>query len=349
MAAWVVLVATLSVGERGARGCNGVNASAAQCIDCLRAHETPPASLSWNMYRAQPAEGLAYSMAAYGVNDSVSAMIRKSGVWEPVLTRVVAQHIRRINDSPRKWWQRRRRATLLDIGGNIGWFTSLGASLGARVHTFEPNANNRWLIEQTLCTNKHLMSGKVTIYPFGAGAMSKSCAMISPEKNVGDTMVVCGDTERQLQQWNAWGAPRGFRYAVRGKLDITRVDERVKEPVDVVKIDIEGYEPEALLGLKGVFERRPLPELIVSEFQPAVMAANGFDAHNYLRFFLSRGYDISAVQSAGMKRVREGHPGGRLRSVGRTTRQVMAWLNASRSWYKSHDLVMQRSATSSRV
>ena len=54
-----------------------------------------PRSLSWNMYRAQPAEGLAYmySMAAYCVNDSVSAMIRIWRLGARADAQVVAQHI----------------------------------------------------------------------------------------------------------------------------------------------------------------------------------------------------------------------------------------------------------------
>ena len=133
----------------------------------------------------------------------------------------------------------------------------------------------------------------------------------------------------------AAGQRRGYTYNVRGILDIRRVDRLVTTHVDIVKMDIEGYEPEALLGMAGIF-RPPLPRLVLSEFQPSVIAANGFDAREYLRFFASRGYRIS-VSAPGSGKLET------LLPVGNNEHQALAWLNRT-SWSKAYDLVMRAHA-----
>ena len=93
-------------------------------------------------------------MAVRTKKDSVSRVLMRDAIWEPFLTRLVAKQI-----------QEHANTTLLDIGGNLGWFSILGAALGARVTTFEPNAENRWLIGQSLCANKEWLPGSGPVAP----------------------------------------------------------------------------------------------------------------------------------------------------------------------------------------
>ena len=142
-------------------------------------------------------------------------------------------------------------------------------------------------------------------------------------------MVLCGNITQELARWNEWGSPRGFIYETRGMLQIRRVDSYVNKHIDVVKVDIEGYEPEALRGMEQIFNRKRLPELVVSEFQPSILKSNGFDALKYLNFFSSRGYTIAVAT------------GRSLKTVGRNEVEASKWLQETR-WEQSYDLVMRQ-------
>jgi len=304
---------------------NCAQADAGPQQGCFSCPVTRTASMGtpWVMQTARPTDNLAYQMAVYKTHDGVSDKIQRTGQWEPLLTRTVVHELKK---NP--------KAVLLDIGANIGWFSLLGASLGASVTSFEPNPMNRFLIEQSICALKSRLDGSLRLLPYGAGRKHQKCSMISPGSNLGDTMLVCGDIQAQVKWWNEWGAPRGFAYEVRGEpIEVRRADALVKQHVDIVKMDIEGFEPEALRGLTKIFEQRPPPRLVISEFQPSVMRSNGFDPAHFLLYFSSRGYSISVAPPTA--RDYEG-----VKPVGRTEKQAVRWLNRT-AWSRSYDLIMR--------
>jgi len=284
--------------------------------------------LAWRMVEV-PAHGRAgpYKMAVHAGDDIVSSVVARGGRWEPRLSSIIVREIYRIKLS-------RSRVHMLDVGANIGWFTLLAAAHGANVTAVEPNRLNAWLIRQSLSANNQLpLSQRVDVHNLGAGAKSNmTCNLISPDNNVGDTMLSCGSLYDDLARWNAWGSTQRlkYHYASRGTLRIMRLDDllgRDSAPVDILKIDIEAYEPLAAQGWTGLFDRHP-PSLVISEFQPSLLHANGFDAADYLRFFLGRGYVIR-------------RPRPHIRSITdlATFADLARWLNAT-SWTRSYDLEM---------
>jgi hypothetical protein len=67
-------------------------------------------------------------------------------------------------------------------------------------------------------------------------------------------------------------------------------------PVDVLKIDVEGYELNALKGGMGFLshvDRRP--PMIFSEYSTSMMDVAGSDPEEYLRMLLRLGYEICPI------------------------------------------------------
>lgn len=168
----------------------------------------------------------------------------------------------------------------LDIGANIGWFTLLAATLltEGQVIAVEPNIYNVQLLNRSLLENgfQH-----VTVYPFAAASTPATLALsfigsngrIFQEKEVTPTM--------QFVQ----GLPLDHLLP-----PTTRID--------VIKIDIEGYEWLAFKGMAGLLQRnRPL---IVTEFHPqAIRNYTGYVPEHYLQTFLEMDYDLGILMPDG--------------------------------------------------
>lgn len=164
---------------------------------------------------------------------------------------------------------------MVDVGANIGYFTNLAASLVGplgRVIAIEPEPENLALLSANVRRNGH---SAVTIC---------ACA-------VGDRP---GESSLQLSDWNK-GHHRLRPHNSSGtaiKVPVETVDLLVKshglERVDIVKMDVEGYEPAVLAGMTQTVSRdRPI---IVTEFWPKGMRDLGFSPEDFLGAVLDAGY-----------------------------------------------------------
>lgn len=155
----------------------------------------------------------------------------------------------------------------LDIGGNIGYYTFALAQTGWHVTTFEPMDHNIAFMKATMCKNPELAK-RVDLVETGLGSRSVECAVIEMFDNVGDGMVRCeGDNNGGGSPWNPWNFEGS---TTRGTFKIRRLDEVLKERkiknIDFIKLDVEGYECEALKGAGAEsFLREFHPRLVKSE------------------------------------------------------------------------------------
>ena len=94
---------------------------------------------------------------------------------------------------------------------------------------------------------------------------------------------------------NRWGRRYGYTdYVAVGSTQTVRLDDLVAgEPVDVIKMDVEGMEAEVAKGWERLFNRRP-PFLVLTEFIPSLIAekSNASSPLAFLRFFLEHDYII---------------------------------------------------------
>lgn len=157
---------------------------------------------------------------------------------------------------------------VLDIGGNVGSFSLVFAKSGYKVTTVEAMLQNVRLINATFCANPSLRANVVVDHaivgnPAQAGSVCKVCIDFG-----GDATVLCPGDSRG-PNCNTWWENRTMREQVAVKT----LDQIIEQygldhhgAVDVVKIDIEGYENEAMKGaIKLLSQVRP--RYIVSEIQ----------------------------------------------------------------------------------
>lgn len=136
---------------------------------------------------------------------------------------------------------------MVDVGANVGTFLFKVAAAGYRVAAFEGMPSNVALLRHSLCANPNL-SSRVALYGTGLGPQSSTCWVISDNGNVGDGHTVCDEAEVKQRTTNTG-------YSVRGEMSVRRLDTILAEDVQVMKMDVEGFEQQVLLGAEGLLKK----------------------------------------------------------------------------------------------
>ena len=137
-----------------------------------------------------------------------------------------------------------RRQVALDVGANIGTHTLRFAAEFAAVQSFEPNPRvfSRLSRNVSLNTLRH-----VQLHPIGLGDRSA----LLDFHNIGASNAGLG-TFSKVEQYDQ-------KLQVVGRAQIKRGDDylrpHLKQRVDAVKIDVQGFEPEVLLGMQELLTR----------------------------------------------------------------------------------------------
>lgn len=182
----------------------------------------------------------------------------------------------------------------LDIGANIGWFTLLAAdqlaraNQGGRVIAVEANPSVVPYLSASVVESG--LSDFVSVKPYavsreiGLGAFD-SCT----RGNLGG---------QRVQHVQAVAPER------RHVVPVIRLDDLLcdLDRLDVIKIDIEGYEPLALQGGQALIERfRPM---IIAEINAAALSSvSGLDPKSFVKMMQEFGYqpfDLNAVNGVAM-------------------------------------------------
>jgi FkbM family methyltransferase len=173
---------------------------------------------------------------------------------------------------------------VVDIGANIGYLTMLLASLVARsglVVAVEPNPENIKLLEASRRVNGF---DQVLVIQAAAGRQTGLLAL-----HVSHSNGMTGDLPDKLDAIFASRPVPCFALD-----DLLPRDRHF----NLVKIDTEGAELNALLGLSQTIDRdRPV---IVSEFSPgALPGISHCTGPEYLRFLIAKGYWIGVIEKDG--------------------------------------------------
>jgi FkbM family methyltransferase len=201
----------------------------------------------------------------------VGVPLLRTGAYEPEVTAVFRRHVK-------------PDMAVLDIGANIGYFTMLSASIvgpSGIVVAVEPNSENVKLLEASRRTNGY---AHVRIVLAAAGRQTGLLALNVSHTN-GITGEILGST----------GTILGSHLVPCFALDAVMPTDR---PLGFIKIDAEGAELNALIGLAATIDRdRPI---IVSEFSPGLLIGiSGCTGPEYLGFLISKGYRIGVIGGDG--------------------------------------------------
>ena len=130
---------------------------------------------------------LTYNMFVYKNKDIVSYYISNRNKWEEKETNNI---INGLNYYAKKKNLIYKDIYIIDIGGNIGWYTFLLGKYGYNLITFEPSKINYYILNKNFCLNKNL---NITIINKGLFPEEKICNIYSAKNNIGNGMVNCNE------------------------------------------------------------------------------------------------------------------------------------------------------------
>lgn len=169
---------------------------------------------------------------------------------------------------------------VIDMGANIGYFALIAAkTVGnkGKVVAFEPEPWNFQLLKKNVELNN-----MTNITPVGKAVSDKAGTLtlyVDPSNTLCHHMYDKSD--------GATPVP----------VEVISIDEYIRAnpmKVDVIKMDIEGFEPHALKGMKETLAKNPGLK-ILSEFYPEMIRQGGESAEKYLKDLRAYGFAISGI------------------------------------------------------
>jgi FkbM family methyltransferase len=226
-------------------------------------HLLDPATGKWELVQLRD-----FKMYVSLDDDFIGGSIIRTREYEPHLSRIFRQYIR-------------PGMQVLDIGANMGYFSLLAASLvgpHGGVYSWEPSSNNVRMLRASQIVN-HFRN--IEIVQAAAGAQTGLLHYFPNSSN--GTVSAINEAK-----------PEDLAHAE--TVMALRIDDLIPQNamIGFVKIDVEGYEYEALRGAQQTICRcRPI---IASEFCPSSLrSASGISGEDFLQFLVQLGYDLSVI------------------------------------------------------
>jgi FkbM family methyltransferase len=147
----------------------------------------------------------------------------------------------------------------LDVGAGVGYFSVLAAKAADRVQvdSVEPNPETTALLRFNLWLN----DAEATVWPVALTDARRAVPLTVADNNIGDTRGISLSTE-ETYSLIAAGMPADDIFP--GKT------------FDVVKIDVQGWETEVLLGMQRIMKESPSIAIVV-EFWPSALRQRNLD------------------------------------------------------------------------
>ena len=197
----------------------------------------------------------------------MSEMLMNSNTWEPYVTKIFIPYAE-------------KSQLVLDLGANLGYYTLIAAGVLGRkgkVVAFEPTNFNFNLIKKNVEAN-HL--NNVVLEKKAVGDKNgKKFIYLNPENYGDNRMYVSGDVMKKETIW------------------MTTLDQYfsdLKTSIDLIKMDIQGYELRALQGAKVLLGKKKI-KVIISELWPRGMKMVGDKWEDYIKYLKLSGFKIYQV------------------------------------------------------
>ena len=208
--------------------------------------------------------------------DEVDALcLSINGIHEKMLTNLIKKEIHSGD-------------VVLDIGAHIGYYTLQFANLvgsTGKVYAFEPEPKNFELLKKNVQINKHdnvvliqkIVSDKVGIVEF----------FISKFDSIGNKLFKSDESGSSI------------------KVGSTTLDEYfkdLKKKIDFIKMDIQGGEGKAILGMKNLLKENKNLK-IIQEWWPDALKQNHTNPEDHLKFLQHIGYKFYEIDSTVKKNI----------------------------------------------
>jgi FkbM family methyltransferase len=168
----------------------------------------------------------------------------------------------------------------VDVGGNIGYYTLIAADIvgnQGRVYVFEPEPENFGFLQRNVQLNGFT---NVTLERLALSNVRETNRLFLNSTNSGGHHLYDpGDGEKSVA------------------VETIRLDDYLAgklQPVHLVKMDIEGFEPIAFEGMKTVLKANPAVRLL-TEFYPKMIKDAGASPAAYLASLKELGFGLQMV------------------------------------------------------
>jgi FkbM family methyltransferase len=153
--------------------------------------------------------------------------------------------------------------TVLDVGANLGWITArMARKVGptGQVHAFEPNPRVADLLAQSVATSQ---LRNVHLHRIALGDKSGQLDLHVTRTNAGMASLVYGhNSTTPIYPADSTDV---IKVPVRTLTEIFANDPQPPTRIRLVKLDVEGYEPQVLTGAASFFKQINLPDAILFE------------------------------------------------------------------------------------
>jgi FkbM family methyltransferase len=190
-----------------------------------------------------------------------------NGIYEPRETELVKREIKKGD-------------VVLDIGAHIGYYSLIFAKYVGRkgkVFAFEPDPDNFTLLKKNVEINGY--ENTVLIQRAVSNQTCKGKLFLW-EEGTDDHRIYDSHDNRMCIE-----------------IDVIKLDDYFKNydgKIDFIKIDIQGAELMALKGMSNLLNRNE--ELrILTEFWPFGLKKSGADSEEYLKLFISHGFELYQI------------------------------------------------------
>jgi FkbM family methyltransferase len=172
-------------------------------------------------------------------------------------------------------------ARFLDVGAHVGYFSLFAHSLGRDVliDAVEPHPILHNLLAANLWANKVV----ARVHNTALGDSHRLAPMSSASMNSGDSRVGIGTPEA--------------RYDLVVPM-ITADELFARRGFDLVKIDVQGFEPEVVLGMERIVRQSP-GIVLVCQFWPTALGDRGLDPGEVLDGYRRLGFHIAVNDPEG--------------------------------------------------
>lgn len=164
---------------------------------------------------------------------------------------------------------------VFDIGANIGYYTLIFARLVGRsgkVFSFEPESTNFELLKKNAKINGYT---NIEFFCKAISNSNKTTKLFLDKKNKGGHSLIDKIEDRESIE-----------------IKSIRIDDYFKnQNIDFVKIDIEGFEFEAIKGMSELLEKSNNVK-IMTEFNPYLLKKSEIEPEEYIKLLKNLGFTI---------------------------------------------------------
>lgn len=170
-------------------------------------------------------------------------------------------------------------SVVVDIGANLGYYTLIASALAQRVIAYEPEKENVDLLRQTIERNKLY---NVLVIEKGIGARDEELTLTLDPDNKGKHTLLS----------NTEGEKKTISVTT---LDSSIAQEHI-EHIDLIKMDIEGWEGYALKGMANIL--RDMCPILFFEFAPRRIEESGESPILMLDTLVGYGYKLFVIDES---------------------------------------------------